>query len=154
MEHTVFVDKIGKIFNGDYNEAVENFERYKDFSQMGIGRFAQKNVYLLDSSNGIVKSFGSTKFEGGGNVEQKSDFIKDFILGKKIKKENLPDDFYILESSVMIYKNKEGQYPLISKSQGNVIFHKSNFSISDYITSIEKKFKEVCVLNAIKFEMK
>jgi len=154
MGHAVFIDKIGKIFDGDYNEAIDNYERYKDYSQQGIGRYSQKNVYLLDDGGQIVKSFGTTKFETGGAVMEKTDIVKNFILGKKINKDDLGDDFFVLESSVLIYKSENGQYPLITKENNVFTFHKSNFSSSDYINSLLQKFRDICIKNVIRFEVK
>ena len=155
MQHSVFIDKIGTIFNGGYNDAVENYERYKEYSQMGIGVFAEKNVYLLGEGGNIMKSCGSTRFETGGAVAQTKDFVKDFIIGKKINPNELTDDFSVLENSVLIYKSKDGQHPLISRESKNVlVFHKRNFSASDYMNSLAEKFRETCIKNAIKFEIK
>jgi hypothetical protein len=162
MTHSVFIDKIGRIFNGGYEESVENYERYKEISQMGVGRFAQKNVYLLDESGGIVKSFGSTKFDDGGSVIGQYDIVKDFILGKKINPKNIPDDFSLLQdsintntSSVLIYKSLSGIYPLIEKkSKNEAVFNKRNFINNDYINELEKRFREICIANAIKFHIK
>ncbi|MBK7362955.1 MAG: hypothetical protein IPJ01_11725 [Micavibrio sp.] len=154
MGHAVFIDRIGKIFDGNYDEAIDNYERYKDYSQQGIGRFADKNVYMLDGSGQIVKSFGSTKFETGGAVAERVDVIKNFILGKKINQSDLGDDFFVLESSVLIYKTQGGQYPLISKENNTFTFHKSNFPSSDYINSLLEKFRDVCIKNANRFEVK
>ena len=155
MQHSVFIDKIGTIFNGGYNDAVENYERYKEYSQMGIGLFAEKNVYLLGESGNVIKSCGSTRFDTGGTVAQTKDFVKDFILGKKINSNELTDDFSVLENSVLIYKSKDGQHPLISReSKNGLVFHKRNFSSSDYMNSLSEKFREICIKNAIKFEIR
>ena len=159
MAHSVFIDKIGKIFQGKLSESIENYDRYKDLSQMGVGIFAEKNVYLLDDSNNIIKSFGSTRFDIGGAVSD-VDVVKNFVLDKKIDK--LPDDFYILEnptgsdnSSFLIYKSVEGHYPLIErKSKKEAVFNKSNFISNDYINEMKKRFKDICITNAIKFEVK
>ena len=154
MAYSVFIDTIGKIHDGNYETSVENYERYKEFSQRGIGRFSEKNVYLLGDGGSIIKSFGSTKFESGGTVSTGKDFIKDFILGKKINRKDLTDDFSVLESTALIYKSQDGQYPLITKKvKDSAIFHKSNFSSSDYINSLIAKFKEVCIKNAIQFQI-
>jgi hypothetical protein len=160
MTHSVFIDKIGRIFQGDLSESIENYDRYKDLSQMGVGRFSEKNVYLLDESNNIIKSFGTTRFDNGGAVKDNIDIVKYFLLGKKIDK--MPDEFSVLEnpigsdnSSVLIYKTLDGHYPLIErKSKKEANFNKSNFLSNDYINELESRFKNICVTNAIKFEIK
>ena len=154
MTHSVFVDKIGVVFEGEYQEANDNYETYKDFSQRGVGLFSSKSVYLLDG-RAIVKSAGLGKYAEGGTVADARDFVGDFIIGKKLGNGDLSDDFSVLDSSVLIYKSAGGQYPLVSKkSKNEMIFHKNNFPVSDYIKSLEKKFKDICLKSGIKFEIK
>lgn len=158
MLHSVFIDKIGKIYDGNYNDAVDNFDRYRDLSQQGIGRFAQKNVYLLNNEGNIVKSYGTTAFKDGGEVLENVDVIKDFILGKKIdNSKSIESGFTAIQSkkpngsSVLVYKNNDGQFPLITISNNNAIFHKTNFSPDSYINSMAQSFRDVCIKNAMKF---
>lgn len=158
MAHSVFIDKIGRIFNGDSSESLEQYEMYKDYSQQGIGRFANKNVYLLDDRDDIISSHGNTKFETGGGVPETDNYVKEFMLGKSIKN-NEKSDFFALDndsnnSSVLIYKSDSGTFPLISKSKGSAIFHKKNFSVSDIINAYENTFKDICIKKAINFEIK
>ena len=156
MRHSVFIDKIGKIFDGNREEAIENFERYRDFSQQGVGIFSNKNVYLLDSNDNIVNSYGITKFADGGGVKESKDYVKDFLLNKNIDNNGL-SDFKSLrsdDSSVLIYKNENGEFPLISRKKNTAVFHKKNFSSNDYINNMESRFKEFCIKNAISFEIK
>ena len=157
---SVFIDKIGKIYNGNYNDCIEKFEQYRDLSQQGIGRFSQKNVYLLED-NKIVKSYGDTAFATGGVVSSGDSIIKDFIIGKKLDNNKISDSgFMTLQSnsgtndSVLVYKNNDGQFPLITISKGSATFHKSNFSIDSYINSMADTFRDVCIKNGIKFSIK
>ncbi len=149
----VFIDKIGKIYDG--SEAVSEFDRYKDLSQQGIGKFAEKNVYLLDESDNIVKSFGVTAFANGGEVGENTDIVKDFILGKKIDNSKaIESGFTALQSngaSVLVYKNNDGQLPLITISKGSAFFHKTNFSPDPYIDSMSESSRHICIRNAMKF---
>ena len=155
MTHSVFIDKIGKIYDGNYNDAVSEFERYKNDSQQGIGRFSQKNVYLLNNEGGIIKSYGTNAYRDGGEIVETKDTIKDFIIGKKIdNSKSTESGFTALQSngsSVLVYKNNDGQFPLITISGNSAIFHKSNFSPDSYIDSMAQSFREICIKNAIKF---
>jgi hypothetical protein len=158
MAHSVFIDKIGRIFNGDNLESREQYEMYKDYSQQGIGRFANKNVYLLDDKDNIISSHGVTKFEGGGGVPETDNYVKEFMLGKVIKNDE-KIDFFALDndtnnSSVLIYKSDSGTFPLISKSKGHAVFHKKNFNTNDIINSYENTFKDICIKKSINFEIK
>lgn len=149
----VFIDKIGKIYDG--SDAVSEFDRYKDLSQQGIGKFAEKNVYLLDESDNIIKSFGVTAFANGGAIAGNTDIVKDFILGKKIDNSKaIESGFTALQSdeaSVLVYKNNDGQFPIITISKGSAVFHKTNFSPDSYIDSMAESFRYVCIRNAMKF---
>lgn len=158
MAHSVFIDKIGRIFNGNNSESFEQYQMYKDYSQQGIGKFGNKNVYLLDENDNIINSHGTTKFAEGGGVPETQNYIKEFMLGRVISND-ANNDFFALnnntdKSSVLVYKSDSGAFPLISKSNGIAIFHKKNFSTNDIINSYENTFKDICIKKAINFEIK
>jgi hypothetical protein len=157
MENSVFIDKIGEIYKGDVESANENYEKYKNLSLDGIGSFANNNVYLIASNGSILKSHGKTAFKDGGEVATDINVIKDFLIGKKINTESVNElGFTALQSdkeSVLIFKNKDGEYPLVRYSNGSAIFYKSNFSENDYVNSLMGIFKEVCLKNAITFKV-
>jgi hypothetical protein len=160
MEYKVFIDTIGEIFSGDYEEAVQNFDKYSEYSSRGIGKFANKSVYIQDAAGVIVKEFGVTKFKTGGTVNtSNAAFYKDFILGKTVNEKDVPDIFKVVTGadgySALIYKNGNGEYPLVVKQRkGEAIFYKSNFTDSDFISAMQKKFKSICITNVISFEIK
>lgn len=159
MRYTVFVDKIGNIFSGDENSVNEHFEKYKELSTRGVGNFSDKDVYILDEDRNIVKSYGKTMFAVGGLMKGSSDgnIIKDFLLGKKLDNEKISKlGFMALQNydaSMLIYRNDEGENPLIKTHKGSAIFYVNNFSKSDIINSMMNEFKKVCVENAIKFKI-
>jgi hypothetical protein len=53
----------------------------------------------------------------------------------------------------MIFKNKDGEYPIIKINGGIASFFKSNFTSDDFINGIEKLFKESCLKHAIQFKI-
>ncbi len=157
MSHSVFIDKIGRIYDGDYDNAVSNFDRYRDLSQQGIGRFSNKNVYLLNSNDDIIKSYGVTSFGAGGAVLDNTDIINNFTIGKKIDNaKSIEAGFTALQSngaSILFYKNMDGQFPLITISNNIATFDKSNFSPDSYISSMAESFRDICIKNGIRFKI-
>lgn len=157
MKATVFVDKIGNIFNGEMQSANEHYDKYKDLSMRGVGNFAGKDIYLLNERGDILKSHGNTIFRDGGLTEDGNDIIRDVVIGRKINNSKIANlGFMALqdsEGSILTYKSNNGEHPLIKKSNGHAIFFKKSFSPSDYINSMESSFIKYCIENAIKYHI-
>lgn len=157
MKNIVFVEKIGEIFNGDVVNANQHYEKYKELSMRGIGRFADRDVYLLNENRDIIKSHGNSVFAMGGQVLDSEKLFNDFIVGKKLNNDSIKHQGYMaLQSdgdSVLMHITKNGQYPMIKVKNGSAIFFKSYFENLSNTEHLHTVFVNSCLKNAIKFSI-